>query len=285
MDNQITPAAAERSEFEGLRDFVSAPDTALRRKLGIAALLLDGGGGCISVLDDSSSYWTKALGFGFTQSITMDLIRQVTDFYREQGAPMATIQIAPSAIPADWDEICAQEGLSANGKRFKVACETEVALTKSSRGLSTDLRVEPVVSAHAAEWADVMMHQVFGMPPDDCHTAMTKALVGRRGWYPYAVWAGDHIVAAATMYANGETAQFFAGATLVKWRRRGAQTALIAARAQAAHSAGCRWLVSEVALEKPGTHNTSLQNLKRMGFEVLYERTNWTWRATGAATS
>jgi ribosomal protein S18 acetylase RimI-like enzyme len=84
---------------------------------------------------------------------------------------------------------------------------------------------------------------------------------------------------------HGDTAQFVGGATVPEQRHRGAQTALIAARARAAHAAGCRWLVVETGAEAPGGHNPSLHNLRRAGFEVLYERTNWIWRPAAESAS
>jgi hypothetical protein len=48
---------------------------------------------------------------------------------------------------------------------------------------------------------------------------------------------------------------------------------------RAAVQAGCGVLVAETADERPGEHNTSLRNLLRLGFRVLYKRQNWIWRA------
>lgn len=55
--------------------------------------------------------------------------------------------------------------------------------------------------------------------------------------------------------------------------------ALLTARVRAAEAAGCRWLVAETGVEGPGEHNPSLHNMLRVGFEPLYERANWLWRA------
>jgi hypothetical protein len=66
---------------------------------------------------------------------------------------------------------------------------------------------------------------------------------------------------------------------LPEFQGRGAQSALIAARMRAAIDAGCGLLVAETGDEQPGEHNTSLHNLLRLGFRVLYKRQNWVWRA------
>ncbi|GGK67971.1 hypothetical protein Sme01_13110 [Sphaerisporangium melleum] len=275
MGFDISPDVAERSESETLFDWEDGLPADLRERYGFAALRL-GGGVALSVRDDSTLFWNKALGFGFEEPVTAELIGRIDDFYRLNGTPQATIQLAPAVIPADWDEIRAKTNLSAGSTWVKLACDTEVALSRTARGLDEGLRVEPVEPAQAAEWS-ATLNRVFGMD-NEIARSMAAASVGRPGWHPYAVWAGDRIVATATLYVRGDTAQFFAGATVPEVRGRGAQSALIAARVRAAQAAGCRRLVAETGAEGPGEHNPSLHNLRRAGFEVLYERTNWTWR-------
>lgn len=106
---------------------------------------------------------------------------------------------------------------------------------------------------------------------------MAASCVGMPNWRQYAVWDGDRIIAVGSLFINGVCAGMFGGATLPGERGRGAQSALLASRAQAAEAAGCRWLVAETGKEGPGEHNTSLHNMLRAGFEPLYERVTWLW--------
>lgn len=108
---------------------------------------------------------------------------------------------------------------------------------------------------------------------------MAASCVGTENWRQYAVWAGERIVAVGSVFLNGECADMFGGATLPEARGRGAQSALLAVRVQAAKAEGCRWLVAEAVAEAPGEHNSSLHNMKRVGFEPLYERATWQWHA------
>jgi hypothetical protein len=66
-----------------------------------------GDGVVLSMRNDSTQFWSKALGMGFDAPVTTELIREVCDFYRSQGTPTATLQLAPSVLPDDWAEICA----------------------------------------------------------------------------------------------------------------------------------------------------------------------------------
>jgi hypothetical protein len=69
----------------------------------------------------------------------------------------------------------------------------------------------------------------------------------------------------------------FGCATLPPARRRGAQSALIAARVAAAREAGCDWVIADTAAERPGEDNSSLHNMLRAGLSVQYVRRVWTW--------
>ena len=142
--------------------------------------------------------------------------------------------------------------------------------------LDPGLRVGLVEPHQAHEWATVMM-TTFGFTTPGM-IDMAASCVGRPNWRQYAVWDGERIIAVGSIFINGECADMFGAATLPEGRGRGAQSALLTARARAAQAAGCRWLVAETGAEGPGDHNTSLQNMLRAGFEPLYERVTWLWQ-------
>ncbi|GAB2820739.1 hypothetical protein GCM10027176_26400 [Actinoallomurus bryophytorum] len=280
MTAGIPAVLAERSEAEALYDFETGAPAGVRAALGMETLRV-GGGVALSMREDTTQFWSKGLGFGFDEPVTAELMGRICDFYRSQRPPVAVLQLAPSVLPADWDEICAKENITAGSAWVKCVTDVETALAHIARRtpLAPELRVGPVTPADSSAWASVMM-RVFDM--QGRHLAeMTAESALRPGWHPYAVWQGEEIVATATMHVYEDAAQFFGGATLPSARRRGAQTALMAARAEAAHAAGCRWLVAETGAEQPGEHNSSLHNMFRTGFDVLYERRNWIWRPDG----
>ena len=136
------------------------------------------------------------------------------------------------------------------------------------------LEVGPASEVDSPKWTKTML-DTFGMGPE--MTPVFVASIEREEWRPFAAWLDGEIVTTGTVYVNGETGQCFGGATKPEARGRGGQTAVLAARARAAREAGCRWLVTETGAEGPGEHNTSLHNMLRLGFEVLYERQNWIW--------
>jgi hypothetical protein len=215
MGPVISPAAVETSEWQTIYSCVANLDSDLRRRVGMTSLLV-GGGLALSVRDDSAHVWTRALGSGFTQPVTRDLIRQLTDFYQEQASPVAAIQLAPSVIPADWDQICAEAELSAGPKWVKLAAETDVVVAKVRPDLPGDLRLATVAPDEAIGWAGTMAQILEA--PDEWYTTMIASLAGQPSCYTYAVWAGDQIIATAGMRLYQDTAQRFGAATVQEYR-------------------------------------------------------------------
>ncbi|WP_445165450.1 GNAT family N-acetyltransferase [Mycolicibacterium sp. Dal123E01] len=115
-----------------------------------------------------------------------------------------------------------------------------------------------------------------GMPEQGLADMIAAGLANPH-FRPFAAWDGDEIVAAANMFIHGEIASLNTASTLSTHRNRGAQSALIAARAKEAAEAGCRWLCAETGRPEDGETNSSLSNLVRAGLRPLYYRRNWIW--------
>jgi ribosomal protein S18 acetylase RimI-like enzyme len=271
----IPAALAEQTEAESLYDVVGNAPADVIDGLGITARRV-GGGVALSAPNDPSQYWSKALGFGFDEPVTAALMREVTEFYRAAGTPLAVLQLAPAVLPPDWAAICAETGLEPGRHWVKLVGETE-RVAAALPEPKTELVIRQVEPADAGRWAQVMLDG-FGMP-DGGVRPMLAAMVGRPELLPLAAWDADDLVATGAMRTHQSVGHVFCGATLPQARGRGAQSALIAARVQAASAAGLRWLVTETGAEEPGSHNSSLHNMYRAGFELLYERQNWIFRA------
>ncbi|MFF3398765.1 GNAT family N-acetyltransferase [Streptomyces sp. NPDC002659] len=277
MTSLVQPSVAEQSEAEALFRFETEASETVRTALGMSAARI-GGGVVLSMREDTTHFWSKALGFGVTTPVTAELISEVCDFYRAERTPQAVIQIAPAFLPEEWPDMCQREGIVPDSSWVKLACPTDEALARADAlDLSPDrISVAPLEAGRAPEWGTVMM-RAFGMPVEQ-YAEMGAATATRPGWHPFAAWLDGEIVGTGTLYVRGETAQLFAGAVLPHARRRGGQTALLAARARVAQELGCRLLIAETGAEAPGTHNSSLHNMLRLGFQVAYERRNWLWQ-------
>lgn len=263
-------ALLELSEAEAVWGYETNAPADVAERLGLASLRI-GGGVVLSVRDDATDYWSKALGFGFSEPVTASMVASITDFYREHGCKQATLQFAPAVLPKGWDEICAKEGLTEGTTWLKLA--RLAGLVESPQ---TELRVAKVEPADADEWATVMTRG-FGMPVDQV-APMMRGVVDVPGWTAYGAWEGDQWVAAAALLITGEVAEFPGASTLPEHRGKGAQSALLAARARQAAAEGVKWLSAETGKPAEGQQNSSLNNMIRTGFEVRYERKNWIWR-------
>ncbi|MFE9445119.1 GNAT family N-acetyltransferase [Streptomyces sp. NPDC006602] len=277
MRTTLPIGLGERTEIAAYTDFVTGAPPSVHTTLGIgsrrfASVLT------VVIRHDPSGFFVRAGGFGADEPVTEDAVAQVCDYFREQGVTRASLMIAPSLLPRDWAATAARLGLTEGGRFVKLGCETATASAAAdgTAALDPTLRVGLVERAQAHEWATVMM-TTFGFTTPAAMTDMAASCVGRPDWRQYAVWEGERIIAVGSLFLNGDCADMFGGATLPEERGRGAQTALLTARARAAQAAGCRWLVAETGAEGPGERNTSLHNMVRSGFERLYERVTWEW--------
>lgn len=277
MTTTVPLGLAEQTEIGAYVDFVTGAPAPVRESLGIGSRRL-GGASALAIREDPSPFFNRAGGFGADEPVTSDALAQTCQFYREQGVAQAAFMIAPPLLPPDWAAIAHKWDLTEGGRQVKLGCATETALSAADgvAALDPGLRVGPVASHQAHEWATVMM-TVFGRATPGM-IDIAASCVGRPNWRQYAVWDDERIIAVGSVFLNGTCADMFGGATVPEGRGRGAQSALLTVRARAALAAGCRWLVAETGAEGEGEHNTSLHNMRRTGFEPLYERTTWLWR-------
>ncbi|GAA3614660.1 hypothetical protein GCM10022223_33660 [Kineosporia mesophila] len=262
----LTPAVLEGIEAEFMYRYQAECPQATQEQLGIRTARISGGV-ALSMRHDPTHYWSKALGFGVEEPVTGALIEELVAFYRANQTVRAGIQIAPDVLPPDWDGIAEAHGLKAGSGIHKLAGRIEdLTLGKS------DLRVEEVGAEHAREWATTLLNG-FGMPLEGLRS-MTAAIVTNPAFRSFGAWDGDRLVAVGNLLIRGSAASLNAGATLPEYRGRGAQSALIAARARAAADAGCAWVIAET-----GESGSSLNNMRRAGLQSVYLRRNWIWEA------
>jgi GNAT superfamily N-acetyltransferase len=260
----------ETAEAQAIWDYETHASPEVMERFGMASARI-GGGVALAVRNDATNYWSRALGFGFGEPVTAELVASITDFYRGNGNPIAVLNFAPSVLPADWDAICAKEGLTAGSTWVKLARAAGPVPTPE-----TALRVAEIGPAEAELWSTVLTRG-FGMP-EDLLVPMSKGAVGQPGWTAYGAYEGDQLVAAAALLITGEVAEFCGAATLPEHRGKGAQSALLAARAQKAVAEGAKWFSAETGKPDEGEKNSSLNNMTRAGFEIQYDRSNWIWR-------
>ena len=273
MQSHISAARLEGAEAEFMYQYESMAPRSAVTSLGIVTARI--GGVVLSMRNDVTGYWNKALGFGFAEPVTRDLIDRVIDFYKSERCPRAVLQIAPEVLPTNWDEICRSHDIRGDSRWFKLTCSVD-----HFRPIEhTTLRVGPVGPDDVDSWARTTLRG-FGMPVVGL-AEMFAASTSNPAFNPFAAWDGDEIVATANLFVGGEVASLNAGATLPSHQNRGAQSALIAARGKHAIATGCWWLVAETGEPSKGAVYPSLNNLVRAGLRPRYARQNWVWNPGG----
>ncbi|SCF76099.1 MULTISPECIES: hypothetical protein [unclassified Streptomyces] len=107
---------------------------------------------------------------------------------------------------------------------------------------------------------------------------VAASCVGKPDRRQCAVWDGEPIVAVGSVFINGECADMFGGATLPEGRRRGAQSALLAARARAAKATGCGGFVAETGAEGPGDRQHLTPHHAARQLRAAARAVTWLWQ-------
>ncbi|KRF45013.1 GCN5 family acetyltransferase [Terrabacter sp. Soil811] len=274
LDRAAALALAETAEAEFMIALHDGAPAEAKAALGMRSERLAGGVAVVTANDPTGGYWNKALGFGVTEPVTDSLVAHLVDLYASAGAPALCLQVAPAALPADWDDICVRHGIVGGSVWAKLLRPAAAPTTPST----TDLRVGTIGPEDAETYARVFAGG-FGMPPEPHLLSMFAAAGGGGpGFTAYGAWDGAELVAAANLHVAGPAAAFCGAATLPEARGRGAQSAFMKLRVEAARAAGCTWMSAETWQELEGAHNPSLHNMLRSGFVEVYDRRNWVWR-------
>jgi GNAT superfamily N-acetyltransferase len=258
----------EQAEARYFHRFFDQVPEATRQALGVRTALI-GDGTAVAMEPDPSRLWTKALGFGFDVPIDDALIGEVDRFFRSAGKATGTLAISPSVLPADWDRIAADHGITAGPAWAKHACPIEDFVPGSS-----DLPIRRLEPEDVSGFARIIREAHGLLDPD--LTPMLAATIEDPVARVFGAFDGDLLVGAGIVHVFGEVASINTGGTLPSHRGRGVQSGLLAARAAAAAEAGVRLLATETG---PAEGNPSYRNVARAGFTHHYDRTNWRWAA------
>jgi GNAT superfamily N-acetyltransferase len=115
------------------------------------------------------------------------------------------------------------------------------------------------------------------MPP--ALSAWLAQIVGRPHWRSYVCYAETGPAGAGALYVDGDFAWVGIGATRPELRKRGGQSVMLARRIADARGFGAKYAVTETGVPQPGQPAPSYTNIRKAGFEVAYERPNWSERA------
>jgi GNAT superfamily N-acetyltransferase len=211
--------------------------------------------------------FNRVVGLGIGTPATEAMLDAIIQHYDAAAVPRFFVQLSPAASPAALFEWIGRRGLRHYNNWMKlfrsVGDPPEVA---------TSLHVERMGPEHARTFADLVA-PAFDWP--DAVRPWMARIVGRPGWHHYIAFDGDTPAATAAMHVTGRYGYLGPAATHPDFRRRGAQSALIARRLRDAAALGCEMLISETAEDRPDDPSPSFRNMRRAGFQVAYVRPNY----------
>lgn len=225
-------------------------------------------GGISALFDGAGSPLTQTFGLGMARPADEAALDAVESFFRSRGA----------AVDHEVSPLALGEPLALLNRRGYVPIEL------------TDVMFRPITAADEAATGPAMAIAISTSGPDG---GEAWAHAAADGWsehpdvvpfvralgavYPHTVGSTcfaasmSGTLAATGVLAMHEGIALLAGAsTRPAWRRRGAQSALLAARLRHARQAGC-----DLAMicARPGSD--SHRNAERRGFRVAYTRIKW----------
>jgi GNAT superfamily N-acetyltransferase len=261
-------ARIERAECRLLAD--SAASAARRHPgTGVFATPLAGG---IATFTGAGSPLNKVAGLGFVGPLDETGLAAVERAFAERG-------VAVRAEVASLGEPAVVRMLTGRGYRLE---GFENVLGRSlhagpSAPLPEGLAISPVSAEELGTWLDVVVTG-FASPdaqgvvsgesyPRDVVESVMADMASAEGLSCYLARRDGVPAGGASLRLSERVAHLCGAATLPAHRRRGVQSALLAARLGIAAGAGC-----DVAVVITGPGSKSQENVQRQGFEMLYTR-------------
>jgi len=219
--------------------------------------------GGYAVYCGANSPVTQAVGLGLSGPVSKEEFDRLEEFYfsRNEAVRVETCPLADATLLEHYKErgyhVSEFSNVMVRGiagdERFAMSDGVEVRKAAPGEIELWTLTVAQGFAEHfpvTAEMLSVMKMFALGKN-SECYLARVDGKV-----------AGG-----ATLALRGKVAGLFGASTLPDFRKRGVQTALLAARLRRAAEAGCEMAVS---LAQPGSG--SQRNIMRQGFRVLYTR-------------
>jgi GNAT superfamily N-acetyltransferase len=211
----------------------------------------------------------RVLGAGLKRPLTNTDVDEFIEAFRSVGTRRFFVQLSPFAEPADAHAILERAGFRRYNswvKLFRPLEEEPQArsdLVVRAMDRPSEDHVRLLMSSF--DWPEVLYPWLA--------SAMTAA-----SWRHYGAYDGSQLAAAASMWVEEGLAAFGPAATHPDFRRRGAQSALVARRVRDAIKAGCTLAVTETAEDRPERKGQSFLNVTRLGFQVAYVRPNYLYQ-------
>lgn len=204
------------------------------------------------------------------------IVANVLDRFGKAGVERYFVHLGPEPGDRDVRDWLAERGVV----RYPRSWDKLVRGRAAPRPARSNLRVR-IADAQDRPVVAALVAQGFDLPA--AGGALYARTIGRPGWEVFVATDPHderHPVAVGGLYHHNAEAYLAFAATDPQHRRRGAQAALMEARIRCALDLGCERMVTETGQAVAGEANSSHNNMRRAGFQVVCARENFAPRGT-----
>lgn len=251
----------ERAEADSCRRYIEARG---RVQPEVGASWIDIGG-TYAMFDGVDSPLTQTFGLGLFEPVADEHLERLERFFSDRGAttyhevsPLAdrtlSVLFARGYEPFEWSSVLYQS--LHERASWRPSQKVRIRLTDRSEQ-------ESWVETAAEGWSETPELQAFML-------GFGRVTAAAEGMRAFVAEADDRAIATAAMMLHDGVAILAGASTIPSARGRGAQSALLAARLQAAADDGC-----DIAMVVTAPGGPSQRNAERNGFRVAYTRCKW----------
>jgi len=266
-----TTSLAARIEHAECRLLSDSAEAAQRRRPrdGVFAMPLAGG---IATFTAPGSPLNKVAGLGFAGPVDEGALEAVEKAFAERGSPVQA-EVASLADP-EVVRLLTTRGYTLQG--FENVSGLGLPRECPPKpGIGVEIAASPI--EELSTWLDVVLTgfaspDTQGVPshesyPRDLLEGVMADMASADGFSRFLARRDGVVAGGASLRLLEGIAQLCGAATRPEHRRRGVQSALLAARLRIAAEAGC-----DVAVVTTEPGSKSQENVQRQGFELLYAR-------------
>jgi hypothetical protein len=266
MHSSAPSELLERVEASAWAEIQRAAVPEFRDRFGVQVLEHEGSTVLIAPKTDMLAL-NRVLALGVTTPLRPEVLDELIAMFREAGAARCLMHWRPGAEPIEAPDWFAERGFRAGSPQAKLVRRADRYADATS-----DLSVIEVDASMSRDFGEIAAR---GNELEDYMAPGFNSTLGHIGWKHYLALDGGRPVAAAVLFAQGDVAWCGFAGTVVGHRGRGAQSALLARRLRDAAALGCTWVTCETAEDTAERPNPSFRNMRRLGFEIAYLRSNY----------
>lgn len=222
---------------------------------------------CSVCSSDPSILMNRVLELGSEGLPSESQLREIRRVYDEAGIERYFLHVVPQRKGPDTDALLTAAGYEKYRGWMKFGRGAGAV-----REATTALDVRSVGLEHGDAFAAIAAPAFDMLPASKPVVALLPGVPGQRAFMSFD---GDRPAGTGAVFVDGDVAALDWGATHPDFRRRGGQSAVLAARIRFALQQGCNGIYTMTGEAVPGDPQHSYGNIMKNGFAEAYLRENW----------